>query len=414
MDDEIELIVDGDGMAVIGSSSAVEEFLGSLGLSITTDDAPTLGRALALGGVGAQVGSNLASQSGRWVKLTAESAEKMKQINLTPTTTPGVSHAMLGPRGSIKSWLQIDTTATARLTNPATLSGIAGMMTQLALQQQMEQIAAYLERIDQKLDSVLRTQINQVLARLDGVALAAREAMSIRSAVGRVSDVVWSKVQASAQTIHEVQGFAVRQLGDVAQSISAKKIDQLLDQVEAAEADVTKWLQVLARCFELHDAVGVLELDRVLDAAPEEIDQHRLGLQVARRDRVEAISTMTTRLVERLADAIEQANSKVLFNPVQSPTVVDAGTRMLMRVMEFRELLELATDLDSVDSRRWKDAAAERLSSARESGSAGVSAAKRVGAESLGAARSVSSRITKKISTNRGTADDDQTDVAAD
>jgi len=34
-------------------------------------------------------------------------------------------------------------------------------------------------------------------------------------------------------------------------------------------------LAVLARTFQLQDGVAVLELDRVLDASPDELDNHR-------------------------------------------------------------------------------------------------------------------------------------------
>ena len=139
-----------------------------------------------------------------------------------------------------------------------------------------------------------------MLARLDGVDLAVREAMSVRKAVGRVSEVTWSKVQNSAQTIHETEGFALRQLGDLADKLEAKStIGDLAETAKAAEAEVQKWLVVLARCFELHDAVGVLELDRVLDASPDELDRHRLGLKSARRDRLELISERTEHLLDR-------------------------------------------------------------------------------------------------------------------
>ncbi len=70
----------------------------------------------------------------------------------------------------------------------------------------------YLAVIDEKVDDVLRAQTNQVLARLDGVDLAVMEAMSVRDAVGRVSEVTWSKVQSSAQTIHETEGYSLRHL----------------------------------------------------------------------------------------------------------------------------------------------------------------------------------------------------------
>jgi hypothetical protein len=144
------------------------------------------------------------------------------------------------------------------VTNPAMLAGAAGIMAQIAMQQQMKAITDYLAVIDQKLDDVLRAQTNQVLARLDGVDLAVREAESVRDAVGRVSEVTWSKVQNSAQMIHETEGYALRQLGDLAGQIEEKnKIGDLAETAKAAEAE-SRRLVVLARCFELHDAVGVL------------------------------------------------------------------------------------------------------------------------------------------------------------
>lgn len=48
------------------------------------------------------------AESGRWVKLTAESAQKVKQFGLMPSKTPGVSHAMIGAPGHIRGWLQLE------------------------------------------------------------------------------------------------------------------------------------------------------------------------------------------------------------------------------------------------------------------------------------------------------------------
>ena len=297
MNNEVELISDGDGLAVIGNPTAVERFMASVGLS-SNAGSPRLGAAFSAGASVAQTGSEIAANSGRWVKLTEESAQAVKKFGLMPTKTPGVSHAMVGQPGDIKQWIQIVKSPGSMVTNPAMLAGAAGIMAQIAMQQQMDEITDYLATIDEKLDDVLRAQTNQVLARLDGVDLAVREAMSVREAVGRVSEVTWSKVQNSAQTIHETQGYALRQLGDLADKIEEKtKIGDLAETAKEAEAEVQKWLVVLARCFELHDAVGVLELDRVLDASPDELDRHRLGLKSARRDRLELISERTERSV---------------------------------------------------------------------------------------------------------------------
>ena len=395
MDDEVELISDGDGLAVIGKPTAVERFIASAGLSNLRSE--RLGAALTAGASAAEAGAEVAANSGRWVKLTKESAQNLKKFPLTPTKTPGVSHAMLGQRGSIKKWLQIETHG-AKLTSPAMLSGAAGIMAQMAMQQTMDEIIDYLATIDKKLDDVLRAQTNQVLARLDGIDLAIREAMSIRASVGRVSEVTWSKVQSSAQTIHETQGYALRQLADLADKIEQKnRISDLVETAKEAEADVQKWLVVLARCFELHDAVAVLELDRVLDASPDELDRHRLGLTSARRDRLELIAERTELLLGRMNAAVGMANSKVLFNPKQSPAVVKSSNHVAAEVHEFHELLGIESGGASSEARRWKDAAAERWDSARAAGAQGVGTVKQFGSETRGQAKSAKDKLSDRI-----------------
>ena len=192
MDDKLELISDGDGLAIVGAPSAVERFMASVGLSDAGGS--RRGSAFRTGSSIAQTGSEIAANSGRWVKLTEESAQAVKKFGLMDTKTPGVSHAMVGQPGDIKQWIQIVKTPGSMVTNPAVLAGAAGIMAQMAMQQQMDAIMDYLAAIDEKLDDVLRAQTNQVLARLDGVDLAVREAMSVRDAVGRVSEVTWSKV----------------------------------------------------------------------------------------------------------------------------------------------------------------------------------------------------------------------------
>jgi hypothetical protein len=407
IDDEIELISDGDGLAVIGNPTAVERFIASVGLS-SNAGSPGLGAAFSAGASVAQTGSAIAANSGRWVKLTEESAQAVKDFKLMPTETPGVSHAMVGQPGNIKRWIQIVNSPGSMVSNPAVLAGAAGIMAQFAMQQQMNEITDYLATIDQKLDAVLRSQTNQVLARLDGIALAVGEAMSVRDAVGRVSEVTWSKVQNSAQTIHETQGYALRQLGDLADKIDEKnKIGGLAEAAKEAEAEAQKWLVVLARCFVLHDAVAVLELDRVLDASPDELDRHRLGLQSARRDRLQLISERTDRLLGRMDAAVGRANSKVLFNPKQSPAVVRSSNHVAAGIHEFHELLGIESGRESSEARRWSEAAAERWDSARATGAASVDTIKKFGGETRDQTRSMRDKLSNRIAERKSRQSED-------
>ena len=139
------------------------------------------------------------------MKLTEESAQMVKKYGLMESKTPGVSHAMVGKPGDIKSWLQIAKGPGAAAANPALLAGAAGLMAQLAMQQAMDEITDYLATIDEKLDDVLRAQKDTVLAQMIGVGLQIEEAMRIRSHVGRVNEVTWSKVQATSGTIADTQ-----------------------------------------------------------------------------------------------------------------------------------------------------------------------------------------------------------------
>lgn len=183
MDNEIQLISDGDGLAVIGNATDVERFLVSEGLSSKDLGLHRLKSVFSTGAEIAQAGSEIAANSGRWVKLTQESAERVKKFGLMESKTPGVRHAMVGKPGSIKSWLQIEKGAGSFLTNPALLSGAAGIMAQLAMQQTMDEITDYLATIDEKVDDVLRAQKDAVLADVIGVDLVIEEAMTIREQV---------------------------------------------------------------------------------------------------------------------------------------------------------------------------------------------------------------------------------------
>ena len=154
------------------------------------------------------------------------------------------------------------------------------------MQQTMDEIIDYLATIDEKLDDVLRAQEDAVWADMIGVGLDIDEAMTIQEHAGRVNEVTWSKVQATSATIARTQAYALRQLDALAEKMGRQaKIGDLAKMAKEAESKVQGWLVVLARCFQLQDAIAVLELDRVLDAAPDDLDGHRLGLKASRQRR---------------------------------------------------------------------------------------------------------------------------------
>lgn len=401
--DGVELFSDGDGLAVIGSAAAVEQFMASSGLVPRDEEGRELARALSMGSGAAEVASKAAENSGRWLKMTKESAAKVKAMGgLTPTKTSGISHAMLGRPGASKSWIQVVQAPGKALTSPAALAGLGGIMSQMAMQQQLDAINDYLEKIDEKLDDLIRTQMNQVLARVDAVGLAIAEATTVRAAVGRVSDVSWSKVQNQTTAILETEAFALRQLSDLVEKLEHKsKVADLVEACKEVESEIVKWLSILARCFQLHDAHAILELDRVMDVSPDELDRHRLGLVAARRERVELFERATHQVLGQLNDAAKTANAKVLFNPKQTPEVVDSRNYVATEIGDFHAVMGIESDAESSEARRWREAAAEKVDRARDTGSQGIEGAKRLGNETRQRASSARGRISQGLAERR-------------
>ncbi|EBM0725625.1 hypothetical protein XE97_25010, partial [Salmonella enterica subsp. enterica serovar Senftenberg] len=210
-------------------------------------------------------------------------------------------------------------------------------MAQIAMQQTMDEITDYLATIDAKVDDVLRAQRDAVVADMIGVDFVIEEAMTIREQVGLVSEVTWSKVQATSATIARTQGYALLQLDALAEKLECKPaVPDLAKTSKEAEAKVHEWLAVLARCFQLQDAIAVLELDRVLDASPDELDRHRIGLRTARQNRRELIARTTERLMSRMDVAAGTANAKVLLHPTASKAVVSATNQVGGAVADFQ------------------------------------------------------------------------------
>ena len=266
------------------------------------------------------------------------------------------------------------------------------------MQQAMDEITDYLAAIDAKLDDVLRAQKDSVLAQMIGIGLQIEEAMTIREHVGRVNEVTWSKVQDAAGTIADTQAYALLQLDALAEKLERKStVAELMKTAKDAETKTREWLAVLARCFQLQEGIAILELDRVLETAPDDLDGHRLGLKAARQDRLNTISQSTERLVARIQAAAGTANSRVLFNPIQSPAVVQASTSITASVGDFHERLGIGASRQSVETRRWAAAAAEVRDRARTKGADAVGAGKRIGTETRELATSATDKVTRRV-----------------
>ena len=239
--------------------------------------------------------------------------------------------------------------------------------------------------------------------------------MTIREQVGRVSETTWSKVQATVMTIARTQAYALRQLDALAEKLERDaKIGELAKAAKEVVSNVEEWLAVLARCFQLQDAIAVLELDRVLDSSPDELDRHRLALRAARNNRLDLISRSTEHLMARMDVAAGAANGKVLLHPTNSREVVQSSNHVANTIVDFHGRLGIERDRQSLEARRWVDAATDVRDKALDTGADGIDAARRLGNDTFGRAKSatgkLSSRIAEQASRPRRNEDRDEED----
>lgn len=188
------------------------------------------------------------------------------------------------------------------------------------------------------------------------------------------------------------------QLLALAEKLESKSsMDELEKTSTIAKSKVQGWLAVLARCFQLQDALAILELDRVRDAAPAELDQHRLGLNAARSNRLEMIARTTDRLMARMDAAAGTANKKVLLHPIDSRAALGSIEYVSMSVVNFRKGLGIESGRESLEAKRWIDAVVEAKDQALQTGADGVEAAGRFGIDAMLRARSATDKIFIKL-----------------
>ena len=357
---DITLVSDGDGVVVAGDRSAIERFLEHASLLQNAEEFELgkLSTVLKSGAEVAKTASGIAEQSALYLKLTPESAKRLKDAGgLMKTKTKGINHAMLGEPGkkSLK-WLQVEEGPASWMTNPAVLSGIGGLMSQFAQQAEAHELKALLVRMDEKLDDVRRTQRDAVLAKMNGAAAAIEEAMTIHRHGGD-PETLWDKVSGESVAILEVQNTALLALGALAEKVEGKsKAGELKRATQEIERDVAIQLAVLARCFELQDEFRVVELDHVLASAPENLEGHRLGVAEARQNRRAAVLERTSRLMQRMDVAGNIADANTLLHARAARCVIDSLNATAEIVGDFHAPLGIEASRDALRPTRWREA----------------------------------------------------------
>lgn len=404
MGQSVEILEDDDGFAIIGGSSEVAEFLRANRLEDVSSaelDMPRLSRVMHAGGVASQVSSTIAASSGRWVKLSEESAQAVKRHGFMPAKSGG-HHLMAGKPGEVKQWLQTAGKAPPLLSPPVALAALATAMQQRAMQQQMDEIAEYLEKIEEKLDAVLQSQKDSIQSGIAGVAGMIRSAYSMRENTGGISSITWSKLQGQESRVLELQDYALSQLNRGIEQVREAAADgdpSKARKALEAQAEIQEWLVALARLSHHLHHLHLLELDYHLEAELEGMDGHRRGLASTRDHFRVQIATSTQLLSEALQNIVNRANAKVLFHPRHSPAAARDALHFAGSVDAFHAALGLddAVSADELEVRGWLEEAKCKGEVAFDNALEVAGRVKRIGGHTANGAQSVAGQLRRRV-----------------
>ncbi|GAA1419425.1 hypothetical protein [Agrococcus citreus] len=361
MKDHLEIVADGEGLSVIGDRTTVARFLGSRGLLATSTDfrLDKLHGLLQASDAVLDGASDIMAGSGRWLKLTDESADMVREFGLMESGSAGVSYAMIGDPGVINKWIRVDTGLGAMLTNPALLTGVVGVMAQVARQGEMREIKAYLAAIDTRLTEVARAQKDAELAKVVGARSSIERALSLRDAQGgRTDATTWSTVQDRVGAVDDALSWAIIRLSRVAERIEAvDRGRQRVELVQRAPGEVCELLAVIAHCFELQDALDVMQLDRVFEESPNDLEAQRSALDSHRETRRALVRDAVEGVASRIDSAARTANSNTLLHMRAARAMTDSANNVGQAVARLELPLGIESERQALRAPGWWEAA---------------------------------------------------------
>ncbi|WEV74765.1 hypothetical protein OZX74_04435 [Bifidobacterium sp. ESL0798] len=256
-----------------------------------------------------------------------------------------------------------DLTKVSSKVNPEMLANVGGVMTQMALQQSMDEITDYLAEIDRKIDNLLQDQKDQVIADLVGTANMIDETMTIRDKVGMVTDTTWSKVADCPKDLASAQSYALIKMKNLATDLSKKKdVKDSEKLTDTLLKEVTDWSAVIANSINEQDKLYVIELDRVMVEYPQEVSQYREGINAARRKRLHDIANEITLLSKNIQDSAQIIREQKVWSPRKVTKALKSLKETNDLLSEFAVKIGVDTDFVEIEmAPHWKDAAGKLI-----------------------------------------------------
>lgn len=357
-DDEstIRIFSGDDGYLLFGSEAALTNLDSAPDeTGITKLSASTLATAAeALGAA-----CRLQQGSGRWMKLTEESARFIRESGATLAESATLRRRDLPGLEGTQFIKQLNFEKLALVT-PAAPAALASLALQMALDAAIAEIRTYLETMDAKLDELLRQRRTQLVGSLRGIGEALEEALHIYAVTGRVTHITWSKVQADSRVLLEVQGEAIEELNKLAEAtrMGSGNSDRTAKALTKAAVDVPFWLAMLGRAIAAQDRLYILELAHVRESMPADLPAHAQGIRASRGDRIRRIEAALTTMQMTVLASATVSNLTRAMHPISAGRITAAADEVRTAMAGFAAHTEVCIDTTGrAPSTTWSNAA---------------------------------------------------------
>lgn len=339
--DEIQVIVHEGEMLLLGK----ENLLATLDSNPEIELRPITQRLAGKAGTALNLAGEIQANSGRWMKLTAESAADVKkhgaEIRKLRSGVMRIKDTNLaGNPGQIVKHLKFES---AGLLTPAAPMVLASMMQEASLEAQLKDIQEYLEKLDAKLDRILQTHKNDIAGTIDGIAESILEAYTMFDAHGEMVEVSWDKIQGLSPDILKLQGTILRELSSIAEELKkeASKPKEAPEAFSKANHDLLFWLYQLARVMQLSDRFSILEINRVEAIDPQRVDTHRRAIEQARDEREDRIRASLEKVAQSAVEAGTFNNLEQLLHTGKHNAVAAELDQMFGSLDSFSEMADI-------------------------------------------------------------------------
>lgn len=352
---ELAVVEHGDVWLISGELAAIEsvmdQVIGStevFGGALSANAARRVSEAC---GVATQV----QEQSGRWVRMTEESAARLKELQATNLPKNGLMSGVIrGEKGRIDKHLKFSMPK-GGMTNPLVLANVATLAASFAAQAAAEEMKETLKGIENKIDALAADRRSELIGATRGVTSVIFESFTLYQRVGELGSSSWDKIQSLQPDVLSTWHRGIDRIRQEAtRAANARVTDRDEIVQDMANELMPLWLPVLAQCMVTLSRFRVLEQARVESVDPDQAEEHRKLVVERNHQMLQELQKALEEVLARIGTAVDVPDRVRVAHPMQIAKLHTAASSVQTQIREFGSRVNWFEDqLEAWENKGW-------------------------------------------------------------